>query len=65
MKSIRPAPVTVSVVPSSVSGWRALRPKLHFSLAIAAGANAVTKVGPMEGAATREELDALLGQSEG
>ena len=31
----------------------------------AAGANAVTKLGPMEGAATRDELDALLGQSEG
>jgi sugar/nucleoside kinase (ribokinase family) len=31
MKSIRPAPVTVSVVPSSVSGWRALRPKPHFA----------------------------------
>ena len=36
---------------------------VHF--ANAAGANAVTKVGPMEGAATRDELDALLGQSEG
>jgi hypothetical protein len=40
-------------------------PETALRFANAAGANAVTKVGPMEGAATREELDALLGQSEG
>jgi tagatose kinase len=40
-------------------------PETALRFANAAGANAVTKVGPMEGAATRDELDALLGQSEG
>jgi hypothetical protein len=40
-------------------------PETALRYANAAGANAVTKVGPMEGAATQDELDALLGQSEG
>ena len=31
----------------------------------AAGAHAVTKMGPMEGAATRDDLDALLRQTKG
>ena len=49
-----------------VSFWLAgASPKTALRFANAAGANAVTKVGPMEGAATRDELDALLGQSEG
>ena len=49
-----------------VSFWLAgATPETALRFANAAGANAVTKVGPMEGAATREELDALLGQSEG
>jgi len=49
-----------------VSFWLAgATPETAFGFATAAGANAVSKVGPMEGAATREELDALLGQSEG
>jgi sugar/nucleoside kinase (ribokinase family) len=49
-----------------VSFWLAgASPETALRYANAAGANAVTKVGPMEGAATREELDALLEQSEG
>jgi len=49
-----------------VSFWLAgASPETALRYANAAGANAVTKVGPMEGAATRDELDALLGQSEG
>jgi sugar/nucleoside kinase (ribokinase family) len=49
-----------------VSFWLAgAAPETALRFANAAGANAVTKVGPMEGAATRDELDALLGQSEG
>jgi tagatose kinase len=49
-----------------VSFWLAgASPETALRYANAAGANAVTKVGPMEGAATRPELDALLGQSEG
>ena len=49
-----------------VSFWLAgATPETALGFANAAGANAVSKVGPMEGAATREELDALLGQSEG
>ena len=49
-----------------VSFWLAgASPESALRFANAAGANAVTKVGPMEGAATRDELEALLGQSEG
>ena len=49
-----------------VSFWLAgASPETALRYANAAGANAVTKLGPMEGAATRDELDALLGQSEG
>jgi sugar/nucleoside kinase (ribokinase family) len=49
-----------------VSFWLAgASPETALRYANAAGANAVTKVGPMEGAATRDELDALLGQTEG
>jgi tagatose kinase len=49
-----------------VSFWLAgASPETALRYANAAGANAVTKVGPMEGAATQDELDALLGQSEG
>jgi sugar/nucleoside kinase (ribokinase family) len=49
-----------------VSFWLAgATPETALRFANAAGANAVTKVGPMEGAATRDELDALLGQSKG
>jgi len=49
-----------------VSFWLAgATPETALGFANAAGANAVSKVGPMEGAATRDELDALLGQSEG
>ena len=49
-----------------VSFWLAgATPEAALGFANAAGANAVSKVGPMEGAATRDELDALLGQSEG
>ena len=49
-----------------VSFWLAgASPETALRYANAAGANAVTKVGPMEGAATRDELDALLGQSKG
>jgi tagatose kinase len=49
-----------------VSFWLAgATPETALRYANAAGANAVTKVGPMEGAATRDELDALLGESEG
>jgi sugar/nucleoside kinase (ribokinase family) len=49
-----------------VSFWLAgATPETALGFANAAGANAVSKVGPMEGAATRDELDALLGESEG
>jgi sugar/nucleoside kinase (ribokinase family) len=49
-----------------VSFWlRGASPETALRYANAAGASAVTKVGPMEGAATRDELDALLGQTEG
>jgi sugar/nucleoside kinase (ribokinase family) len=49
-----------------VSFWLAgASPETALRFANAAGANAVTKVGPMEGAATRDELEALMGQSEG
>jgi sugar/nucleoside kinase (ribokinase family) len=49
-----------------VSFWLAgAPPETALRYANAAGASAVTKVGPMEGAATRDELDALLGQTEG
>ena len=48
-----------------VSFWLAgASPETALRYANAAGAHAVTKVGPMEGAATRDELDALLGQTE-
>ena len=49
-----------------VSFWLAgASPETALRYANAAGAHAVTKVGPMEGAATRDELDALLGQRKG
>ncbi|BEP15802.1 sugar kinase [Acidothermaceae bacterium B102] len=49
-----------------VSLWLAgASPAVALRYANAAGAHAVTKLGPMEGAATRAELDALLGQREG
>jgi sugar/nucleoside kinase (ribokinase family) len=49
-----------------VSCWLAgASPETALRYANAAGAHAVTKVGPMEGAATRAELDALLGQTKG
>jgi sugar/nucleoside kinase (ribokinase family) len=49
-----------------VSFWLAgASPETALHYANAAGAHAVTKVGPMEGAATRDELDALLGQTKG
>jgi tagatose kinase len=49
-----------------VSFWLAgASPETALRYANAAGAHAVTKVGPMEGAATRVELDALLSQAEG
>src|SRR4051795_1415039 len=49
-----------------VSFWLAVAsPETALRYANAAGANAVTKVGPMEGAATRHELDALLGRTKG
>jgi tagatose kinase len=49
-----------------VSFWLAgAPPETALRYANAAGANAVTKVGPMEGAATRNELDALLGHRKG
>ena len=49
-----------------MSFWLAgASPETALRYANAAGANAVTEVGPMEGAATRDELDALLGQSGG
>jgi sugar/nucleoside kinase (ribokinase family) len=49
-----------------VSFWLAgASPETALRYANAAGAHAVTKVGPMEGAATRDELNALLGQTEG
>jgi sugar/nucleoside kinase (ribokinase family) len=40
-------------------------PAVSLRYANAAGAHAVTKLGPMEGAATREQLDALLAQAQG
>jgi tagatose kinase len=40
-------------------------PEAALRYANAAGAHAVTKVGPMEGVATRDQLDALLGREEG
>jgi tagatose kinase len=47
-----------------VSFWLAgASPETALRYANAAGAHAVTKVGPMEGAATRDELDALLGST--
>ena len=49
-----------------VSFWLAgAPPETALRYANAAGAHAVTKLGPMEGAATRDELDALLGQARG
>ncbi len=49
-----------------VSFWLAGAPaETALRYANAAGAHAVTKVGPMEGAATRDELDALLGHGKG
>jgi tagatose kinase len=49
-----------------VAFWLAgASPETALRYANAAGANAVTKVGPMEGAATRNELDALLGHRKG
>ncbi len=49
-----------------VSFWLAgSPPETALRYANAAGAHAVTKVGPMEGAATRDELEALLGQRKG
>jgi sugar/nucleoside kinase (ribokinase family) len=49
-----------------VSFWLAgAPPETALRYANAAGANAVTRVGPMEGAATRDALDALMGQTEG
>jgi tagatose kinase len=40
-------------------------PQTALRYANAAGAYAITKVGPMEGVGTRDELDALLAQAEG
>jgi len=49
-----------------VSFWLAgASPGTALHYANAAGAHAVTKVGPMEAAATRDELEALLGQTKG
>ena len=49
-----------------VSFWLAgASPETALRYANAAGANAVTRVGPMEGAATRDALDALMGRTEG
>jgi sugar/nucleoside kinase (ribokinase family) len=49
-----------------VTFWLAgASPETALRYANAAGAHAVTKVGPMEGAATRDELDALLRQTKG
>ncbi len=49
-----------------VSFWLAgASPETALRYANAAGAHAVTKMGPMEGAATRDQLDALLSQAEG
>jgi len=49
-----------------VSFWLAgASPETALRYANAAGANAVTEVGPMEGAATRDELNALLGLTRG
>lgn len=48
-----------------VSLWLAgASPQAALRYANAAGAHAVTKLGPMEGAGTRDELDALLAQAE-
>jgi tagatose kinase len=49
-----------------VSFWLAgAPPETSLRYANAAGAHAVTQVGPMEGAATRDELDALLAHRKG
>lgn len=49
-----------------VSFWLAgASPETALRYANAAGAHAVTKMGPMEGAATRAELDAVLSQARG
>jgi sugar/nucleoside kinase (ribokinase family) len=49
-----------------VSFWlEGASPETALRYANAAGAHAVTKMGPMEGAATRDELDALLSQARG
>jgi len=49
-----------------VSFWLAgAPPETALRYANAAGASAVTRLGPMEGAATRDELDALLGREGG
>ena len=49
-----------------VSFWLAgASPETALRYANAAGANAVTSVGPMEGAATRDALDALIRHTEG
>ena len=49
-----------------VSLWlQGASPETALLYANAAGANAVTQVGPMEGAATRDQLDALLGRTPG
>lgn len=49
-----------------VSLWLAgASPETALRYANAAGAHAVTEIGPMEGAATRDELDALLGLTNG
>jgi sugar/nucleoside kinase (ribokinase family) len=49
-----------------VSLWLAgATPETALRYANAAGAHAVTRLGPMEGAATRDQLDALLEQPEG
>lgn len=49
-----------------VSFWLAgASPETSLRYANAAGAYAVSKVGPMEGAATKNQLDALLGQTKG
>ena len=48
-----------------VSFWLAgASPAIALQYANAAGAHAVTRLGPMEGVATRRELDTLLGQSD-
>ena len=49
-----------------VSLWLAgASPETALRYANAAGAHAVTAIGPMEGAATRDQLDALLGLTKG